>query len=81
METIYLKTLLPFSGKIRTAVAISNNGTVIAREGEIGFDHPDDCLGSDFYVKEWKAVESTKAEFDAFYIKTVNELNQIIKEL
>jgi len=82
METIYLKTVLPFGGKISHIVAINDKFEIVVSEDQISFETDVDLLTSrDWYKKEWKAVESTKEEFDAFYINTVNELNQIIKEL
>jgi hypothetical protein len=82
METIYLKTVLPFGGKISHIAAINDKFEIVVSEDQISFEKDIDLLtGRDWYKKEWKAVECTKAEFDAFYIKTVNELNNLIKEL
>jgi len=82
METIYLKVVSPFTGekKITRVIALAKSHTIYVSGYNISFDEAfdDDEV---WYKREWKAVESTKAEFDAFYIKTVNELNQTIKEL
>jgi len=82
METIYLKTVLPFGGKISHIVAINDKFEIVVSEDQISFETDIDSLTSrGWFKKEWKAVESTKEEFDAFYIKTVNELNDLIKGL
>jgi hypothetical protein len=82
METIYLKTVLPFTGekKIKRVIALTKSHTIYVSDDNISFDEASNDDGT-WFKKEWKAVESTKAEFDAFYVKTVNELNNLIKEL
>ncbi len=83
METKYLKTVSPFTGekKITGVVAISENGSIVVRELIFEIDKPEDCLGYNFYVKEWKAIPATKEEFDSFYIEQVGVLNNLIKDL
>jgi hypothetical protein len=84
METIYLKAVSPFTGenKITRVIAINGLKEIIFKNGQIDFTTDQDgYMGEKWYREHWKAVESTKAEFDAFYIKTVNELNDLIKEL
>jgi len=84
METIYLKVVSPFTGenKITRVIAINGLKEITVKNEQIEFTtDQDDYMGEKWYKKEWKAAESTKAEFDAFYINTVNELNNLIKEL
>jgi hypothetical protein len=80
MKTIYLKTVNRFGGKITRAIALTKTHSIYISDDSISFDEvcEDD---QEWFTKEWKAVESNKEEFDAFYIETVGVLNNLIKEL
>jgi hypothetical protein len=80
MKTIYLKTVNRFGGKITRAIALTKTHSIYISDDSISFDEvcEDD---QEWFTREWKAVESNKEEFDAFYIETVGVLNNLIKEL
>jgi hypothetical protein len=79
METIYLKTVNRFGGKITRVIALTETNEITVTNQKISFE--DLYLGKEWYMKELRAVESNKEEFDAFYIEQVNILNDLIKEL
>jgi hypothetical protein len=79
METTYLKTVNRFGGKITRVIALTETNVIVLSNENISFE--DSYLIKEWYMKEWRAVESNKEEFDAFYIEQVNILKDLIKEL
>jgi hypothetical protein len=80
MKTIYLKTVGYFDGKTSRVIALTETHSIYISDDNISFDEVCDD-DQEWFRKEWKAVDSNKEEFDAFYIQTVNTLNNLIKEL
>jgi len=80
MKTTYLKTVNRFGGKITRVIALTETHSIYISQDNISFDdaYEDD---KEWYIEEWRAVESNKEEFDAFYIEQVGILNDLIKEL
>jgi hypothetical protein len=79
MKTTYLKTVNRFGGKITGVIALTETNEITVSNENISFE--DLYLGKEWYIKELKAVDSNKEEFDAFYIEQVGILNDLIKEL
>jgi hypothetical protein len=81
MKTTYLKVIRNFSGGMAWAICLHKKGEIYVSEDSIQFNDIESAADEQWFRKEWKAVDSNKEEFDAFYKKTVETLNNIIKEL
>ena len=77
MKTIYLKNK-PKHG-YQSFVKITESGTIEVEHDKIHRRDITDDLTSDanWYQSEWNMMLATKQEYDEFYIKTANYINEL----
>ena len=77
MKPIYLKNK-PKQG-YQSFVKITQSGTIEVEHDKIQRRDIDEDLTSDanWYQSEWSMMLATKQEYDEFYIKTANYINEL----
>ena len=76
---MYLKTMKP-TGELSTVIKITEAGVLYVNQKSIERDERVlDSIDSEYewYVDTLSAKESTKKEFDEFYIETVKHINEL----